>query len=154
MNSILENQIKETFEKAFWDLLKEDLELNPQKFDHLMILIKEIKEKLISFTPNNTKLINEINEVIDIDFLNHIFESNGLDPNHFFNLVKFLINKIKTYSAPYMDKEIEEWEKDVFKKLENDINYAEFIKYFFTKLHYFLDIIHNDIQNFYKNQSQ
>ena len=52
----MENQIEETMKRAFWNLIKSDLNSEPQKFDHLILLIKEIREKLISFTPNTPLL--------------------------------------------------------------------------------------------------
>lgn len=51
--------------KAFWNLIKSD----PQIFDHLIILINEIKDKLKSFTPNRKDTKDELDEIIDDTFL-------------------------------------------------------------------------------------
>ena len=130
MNAQLEIQINETMKNAFWDLLKHDLKSDPQHFDHLIILIKEIKEKIISFTPNRNDFKTELEEVLDDVFLKHMFIEKSLDPSHFFNLIIFLINKIKLYAAPYLDNEIRIWEENVNSKLQCEIIYAEFIPFY------------------------
>ena len=136
--------------KAFWDLIKEDLKYEPQKFDHLIILIQEIKEKIKSFTPNRKDIQAELNEVLDDSFLHHLFIERSLEPSHFFNLILFLINKIKLYAAPYLDTEIKLWEEMILLKLHDNIVYADFIPLFFEKLYYFLNLIENDIISFSK----
>ena len=154
MNDILEKQIKETMETAFWDLIKDDLDSEPQKFDHLMLLIDEIKSKIKNLTPKRTDLHEELDEFIDTEFLKHLFETKGFDPEQFFQLIHFLIKKVKTYAAPYMDNDINEWEFNMQIKLQDKIEYFIFIKDFFTTLHIFLDQIHKDVYNFYSQNTK
>lgn len=149
MNSEFESQIENTIKNAFWNLLKDDLEAEPQRFNHLMILIEEIKLKLKSLTPHRNDIHDELDQYIDIDFLRNLFETKGFEPTHFFNLIKYLMNKIKLYSAPYMDMEVNQWECNTFELLQQEkIEYSEFIRDFFTKYHFFLDKIQEDIQKF------
>ena len=144
----MEKQIEETMKKAFWNLIKSDLNSEPQKFDHLIILIQEIREKLISFTPNRNDFKKELYEILDDSFLKHLFIEKSLDPSHFFRLIIFLIEKVKLYSAPYLDNDIKEWEVKIKEMLSHEIIYSEFIPVFFEKLYYFLDLIDKDIKSF------
>jgi hypothetical protein len=148
MNEILEQQIIETMKKAFWDLIRDDLNAEPQRFDHLLKLIVEIRERLKNLTPRRADFINELNEKLDIDFLKHLFVEKGFDPFHFYNLVVFIIKKIKQYAAPYFDKDILDWEKHVLLKMKNTIEYKDFIPEFFEKVYYYIDIIENDTHAF------
>jgi len=146
MNVNLEKQIKEQMHKAFWDLIREDLNAVPQKFDHLIILIKEIKDKLKGLTPHRFDLLSEIDESLDESFLKHIFENTALEPEHFFNLIKFIIKKIKQYSSPYMDSELIRWEEEILKSLQQEtIIYGEFISVFFENVNKYIDVIYTDV---------
>ena len=149
---IIEKQIKEQMENAFWDIIKEDLQTEPQKFSHLLKLINEIKQKIINLTPNRIDFRNEINEMFDEEFLLQIFETKSLDSNHFGNLVIFIIKKIEMCCAPYMDNEVKEWKDTINIKLQNDLKYHEFIPFYFKKVYYFLEKIENDIQKFKSEQ--
>ena len=153
MNTQLEKQIEETMKKAFWDLIKSDLKNDPQQFDHLVILIQEIRDKFKSFTPNRNDIATELDDVLDDSFLKHLFVEKSLDPSHFLKLIFFLVEKIKSYSAPYLDNDIKLWEENVNAKLQVEIIYAEFIPYFFEKLYYFLDLIEKDIKIYFKKKS-
>ena len=139
--------------KAFWDLIKSDLNDEPQRFDHLIILIQEIREKIKSFTPHRDDLARELDEVLDDSFLKHLFIEKSLDPSHFFRLIMFLIQKIKSYAAPYLDKDINIWEDQIKEKLKVEIVYADFLPFFFEKLYFFLDVIENDIKNYYEDKN-
>ena len=150
MNTQLEKQIDETMKKAFWDLLKNDLNKEPQQFDHLIILIEEIREIIKSFTPNRKDLATELDETLDDSFLKHLFIEKSLDPTHFFKLIMFLITKVKSYSAPYLDEDIQIWEEQIVEKLKVEIVYADFIPFFFKKLFFFLNLIENDIRKYFE----
>ena len=149
MNTLIEKQIEKTMKRAFWDLIKSDLNTDPQRFDHLVILIQEIREQIKSFTPNRHDFISELDEVLDDSFLKHLFIEKSLDSSHFFKLIIFLVNKIKAYSSPYLDKEIKIWEENVKETLQKEIVYSEFIPIFFEKLYYFLNMIEKDIKEYY-----
>ena len=149
----MEEQIKTQMYKAFWDLIETDLKSEPQNFRHLMILIKEIKYKLKGFVPNRSDIHKEFDENLDINFLEHLFNEKSMNPNHFFELVKFIINKIKHFCAPHMDNDVKKWEKDVMLTMSTEIEYAFFIPYFFKKAYEYIDQIENDIKNFYEKKS-
>ena len=153
MNDILNDQIKETMQKAFWDLIKDDLKAEPQRFDHLIKLIVEIRERLKTITPNRKDLHKEFDENLDDAFLKHLFKEKSLGPEHFFNLIMFLINKIKIYIAPYMDKDVDRWEIQVTAELHNGIEYSEFIPKFFLSLYNYIQIIEDDIDKFKRNNT-
>ena len=152
MDSVLEKQIEETMKKAFWDLIKSDLDKEPQSFDHLIKLIIEIKERMKMFTPRRTNLHKEFDEVLDDEFLKHLFTEKSLDPNHFFRLIQFLITKVKMYAAPYLDKDIIEWEQTTLEKMKQTIVYKDFLPFFFENLYKFIEIIENDIKTFYSKK--
>ena len=150
MDSKLELQIQETMKRAFWDLIKSDLNAEPQRFDHLIVLIVEIRDRLINLTPNRIDFTNELNEYLDEAFLKHLFNEKSLNPEHFFRLIQFLIKKIKLYAAPYLDNDINAWEKETIQRMETNIVYSEFLPYFFETLYTFIQKIELDVEQYKK----
>jgi DNA phosphorothioation-dependent restriction protein DptG len=150
----VEKQMTKVMKKAFWDLIRKDLEAEPQKLDHLVILIKEIKNKLKNLTPSRRDLHTDIDETLDVDFIRQLFSTSLAAANetphglYFLNLIKYLIEKIKTYCAPSMDDEINKWEKNTFEKIKTMETYSEFIPWFFKKLYRYLDEIQTCINKF------
>lgn len=150
MDENLKNQIKTQMKKAFWDLIKSDLESEPQKFEHLIILIEEIKQRLINLTPRNEELKKDINESIDLEFLKELFENKAFESKEFSNLIMYLIHKLEIYCAPARDKDISKFKTDTLDKFKDTVVYSEFLPWFFTEYHSHLDTIAQDISNFKK----
>ncbi len=147
----LHTQVQNQMEKAFWDLIKQDLKNEPQSFTHLIILITEIKTRLQQLTPNNRKLQTEIEEALDPDFLRTLFENKALDPNHFFNLINFLLFKLKQYCSPERDSMLKIFTNETLNKLQSStIVYSEFIPWFFKEVYKHITYIESDISDFLK----
>ena len=144
----MEEQLRTQMHKAFWKLIEDDLKSEPQRLDHLIILIDEIKNKLKGFVPNRTDIHKEFDEIIDISFLKHLFEEKSMDPTHFFKLIEFIINKIKCFCAPYMDAEVKKWESELYTRMQSKIEYADFIPVFFKETYTYIEIIEKDISSF------
>ena len=148
----MEKQIEITMKKAFWDLIATDLEATPQRFDHLCKLIEEIGNKLKSFTPNNKKLRTEIEEYIDSEFLKGLFEHETFEAKHFTGIIEFIMRKIKEYSSPAHDEEINIWMKETRKGMNE--KYSIFVPKFFEKVYYFLENIETEIKEYMKEVSK
>lgn len=143
----LQNTITTIMNKAFWDSLKDDLD--NQNYQHLVILIKEIKIKLCAFTPNNITLQTEINEALDEEFLNQLFIHKTFEPQHFFNIIQFIINRLKMYCMPIRDKELKDFENKINVELSKPtIVYSVFIPMFFKEIHHHMDTLTQDINNY------
>ena len=147
----LHTQIQTQMEKAFWDLITQDLKNEPQSFTHLIILITEIKTRLQQLTPHNTKLQIEIEEALDPEFLRTLFENKALDPNHFFRLIHFLLFKLKQYSSPSRDSMLEIFTNETLYKLNSStIVYSDFMPWFFKEVYKHIHYIESDISEVLK----
>ena len=131
--------------RAYWDLLKMQLDSIPKNYEMLCIVLKDIRDRLCELTPNNIKLQNEIYEALDIEWLSEMLKNNAVDPQHVIKLIGFIIYKIKQYSAPAEDMMINTWEIKV-KNLQV-IEYSEFLPEFFKECFKFLDIIDQRLQD-------
>ncbi|XP_055925348.1 T-complex protein 11-like protein 1 isoform X1 [Argiope bruennichi] len=104
--SSLEEKVTEIFHKAFWDLLTEQLSSDPPEYTQAMVLLKEIKEILIwLLLPHNTRLKNEINEVLDLDLIEQQAEKGIIDV---LSYAQFIISTMARICAPARDAKIKE----------------------------------------------
>tara|TARA_B100001123_G_scaffold417166_1_gene519630 strand:+ start:129 stop:593 length:465 start_codon:yes stop_codon:yes gene_type:complete len=118
----LEHQIREIATRALWDTVMQDIENN--KFDKLLSLIKEIRDDIISFIPSRKDLHTEIEEKVDIVFIKQQLEHNTLSQDDFLNLFLYLAHWIRKLQAPADDEWFDAFVKDVVEESKQ----KEFIK--------------------------
>ena len=93
----MEDQIREQFEKAFWDLLDND----PTQ-DHLRRLLEEeIVVTLCNFVPNRTDIHKQIKD--------DLISSN--EPIDWGIQIK-LLNWVEKFQAPIYDQVTEQWKRN------------------------------------------
>ena len=77
-SNVLEKAVKENMQKAFWDILIEQLNESPPNYRQAISLLSEIKETILLFLmPQHVQLKNEINEILDIELIKQQAE-NGI----------------------------------------------------------------------------
>ena len=78
--SRLHKIVKEIYHKAYWDLLREELDQDPPEYQHALTLLEEIKDWLLSLLlPHQTRTQNEIKEKLDIQLIEQQVKSGTLD---------------------------------------------------------------------------
>ncbi|XP_054264355.1 T-complex protein 11-like protein 1 [Macrosteles quadrilineatus] len=93
----LHKRVKDTVFKAFWDILSQQLQEDPPNYTQALVLLSEIKETLLSLLlPHNTKLKEEIEEVLDIELIRQQVENGSLDFQYYANYVISLMAKMCT----------------------------------------------------------
>ncbi|KAH8251133.1 hypothetical protein KR038_005759 [Drosophila bunnanda] len=100
----LEGAIKRSVHKAFWELLREQLERQPPSYDQAIRLLAEIKEifpQLLS--PNNERTVAHINEVLDETVIQQQAERGLLDFRAYAN---FVINILSRSCCPARDEAV------------------------------------------------
>uniref|UniRef100_A0A8B9N001 T-complex 11 n=1 Tax=Accipiter nisus TaxID=211598 RepID=A0A8B9N001_9AVES len=76
----LENRVKETLHKAFWDNLEEQLSASPPDYTQAIQLLQEIKEALLSLLlPRHNQLRGQIEEALDMELIRQEAEHGALD---------------------------------------------------------------------------
>lgn len=136
--------------RAFWDLIKSDLEATPQRFDHILKLIVEIGDRLCMFTPRRKDLRQEIRDVLDEKHLRQLFIHGAFDADEFGRVCFFIMSKLEAYSAPADKPQIKGWNDEQSKKLQGGIEYAEWIPPFIEGVHHWLDVIQERVASLIK----
>uniref|UniRef100_A0A1B6KLL7 Uncharacterized protein n=1 Tax=Graphocephala atropunctata TaxID=36148 RepID=A0A1B6KLL7_9HEMI len=93
----LHRRVKETMLKAFWDILSLQLQEDPPNYTQGLVLLSEIKETLLTLLlPHNTKLREEIEEVLDIELIRQQVENGTLDFPYYASYVTSVMAKLCT----------------------------------------------------------
>lgn len=100
----LEKIIKDTIHKAFWDVLREQLNSTPPSYGHAIQLLSEIKEMFEAILPsNNKRTLERINEILDETVIKQQAEQNVLDFKAYAN---FIIHIMSLACAPIRDEQV------------------------------------------------
>ena len=124
-------QITDNYHKAYWDILREEIENN--NFDGVLKILKEIKLLLKNLLPNKIKFHNELDEYLDIDFLSQLINNNVLEPQNIQNLVFYIIDNIRKLQSPADDDDTNTWELEIKKDIEDGYLYKDFLPKFFKR---------------------
>ena len=101
----LEQQVKETYKRAFFDLLEERVGSNPPDYDWLTRLYGEIRTKLISLLRQGSSLRGEIEESMDLELFKQMISNAAFNPEDFYGLIRFVFEKCKQLQSPARDVE-------------------------------------------------
>jgi len=100
----MEKQIKEIMQKAFWDLLKEQLESDPPVYTQAMTLFVEIKAMLYSILlPQHEKLKEKIEGILDIEIIQQQIDAEVLE---FDKYAGYILGLMGILCAPVRDEQI------------------------------------------------
>jgi len=101
----LESTVKEIMQRAFWDILKEELESDPPVYKQALVLFAEIKTMLLSLLiPQNSKLKDKIDGILDTELIQQQIDSGTLE---FEKYAGYILGLMAMMCAPVRDEEIE-----------------------------------------------
>lgn len=106
----LEKQIREQYQRAFWDLVDRD----PPDLEHIRKLVDEIRDVLCNFVPSR----------VDIHRLVHKDLNGDID----WSLQEKLLKWAEMFQAPIYDQVTESWKKNLPEKL------SDFLKKYYEHL--------------------
>ncbi|CAG9782538.1 unnamed protein product [Diatraea saccharalis] len=97
--------VKETMHKAYFDILREQLNSDPPEYKQALVLLEDVKQGLFSILlPRHTRIREMIEEVLDSEFIRQQAENNSLD---FHKYAKFVIDLMAKLAAPARDEMIQ-----------------------------------------------
>lgn len=135
-------RINDNLHQAYWDSIKQELSKDPPNFGVISHLLSETKELLINC---NHTLENELNENIDISFIEEMFNRGVLDDKYIKNMCNYVISKIGENQAVSDDEELEKFKKSVNDDLDKGVFYRDFFPIYFREIFERLEKILKDI---------
>jgi len=102
----IQKQIKDTYHKAFFDLLEQKVHEEPPDYDWISKLYLEIRIKLTKLLKSSSTLRIEIEEKMDPTIFNQMMRNNAFNGTDLFNLISYVFDKIRcSCPAPQLKAE-------------------------------------------------
>merc|ERR1711963_1288827 len=124
----LEKQIKEVMQRAFWDLLSEQLAQDPPVYTQALQLFMEFKTMLYSILlPQHEKLKEKIESILDLEVIQQQIDANVLE---FGQYAGYILGIMGMLCAPVRDDQIAllKQETDVVKVFRGIMETLEIMK--------------------------
>ena len=143
----LTEQVKETYKRAFFDLLEEKVGASPPDYEWLTRLYGEIRTKLIALLREGSQLRMEIEESMDCDFFKQLISHNVFSPENFYALIRYVFEKCKQLGSPARDTETDAKLKEIVDFVDSgEATFATLVPLFIKNANECLDTIYEDIQ--------
>ena len=146
--SKLFEQIKETMHQAFWDTLSSDLSENPPKYQHVIVLLNEIRNMLKQLVPNRKDIHTDIDEYIDVNFIEQMIVNNAFDYKELENLIRYVVAVIQKLQCPDEDKDTNEFLEKIVNMCREKKSWKVIIPYFLKITYTKIDKIQDGVNDF------
>lgn len=150
----IQKQIKDTYHKAFFDLLEQKVNENPPDYDWISKLYLEIRNKLTKLLKSSSPLRKEIEDSMDPIIFNQMMRNNAFNGIDLFNLISFVFDKIKQLGSPARDQNTDDKKNEIFHLMKNNGTFAQIVPLFIKNSNICIDLIYEDMQNLSKKFSQ
>lgn len=100
----IEEKVKETMKKAFWDGIMESVEKDASNYSRVYDLMREVRDEICQITPDSWK--QEVFEAIDMDILSQVLKSGNLDMPYLGKVLEFALVTLQKLSAPGNEAEL------------------------------------------------
>ena len=141
------NDVREIAKKAFWDSIYEKIE--QQDFSSIISILHDIKNRLLGLIPNNNKIINEINNELDIDLIKQQLENNAFDCNDFLTMFDCFCKWILFLGSPAWDNTTKSFRNSIHNGVKEE-GYVKMLKYALDGLNDAITITEYEVEDFRK----
>ena len=151
----MEKQIKETYYKAFLNLLEEKTASNPPDYEWITKLYTEIKERLQNLLRSNHPLALEIDEKLDPSLFKQMIENNAFSGTDFYNLICYVFELCLKLGSPARDEEVNRRKTLVLETLQGGGDggtFAKLVPLFILNANESIDLIYEDLEIFRQNK--
>ena len=110
--------ITETMRMAFWDKMEDDIK--KKDYDTVIAVLEEIRDGICELVPSREDLHETMYEAIDIDLIKQMLQHDALDNSYIFNLIQFIITKLKNFDSLEDEPMYEIWREQVNRRLTDN----------------------------------
>jgi hypothetical protein len=139
----LENQIKEMYHKAFYDIIDETIASNSPNYEWIVNLYAEIKQRLIRYIRKDSKTYKLIDEQFDIPLFKQMIENDVFNYDSLFKLINTTFYWIETLQSPARDQTTKEAKNRVL-----NIQPEKMVSTFIKEVNQCIDLLDEDFENF------
>ena len=123
---LLEKKLRENLRKAFWNKLEAELLEEPPNYIQITDLFKDITKMYMSITScindkdKRDTCENEFNSILDIEYIELLFNNNQLNEEVILSTCINILNQIKTIGIPKNDSVISKMISKINKQLKDE----------------------------------
>lgn len=139
----VQKQVKENFDKAFWDLFEENIE--NKKYEQLLKTMDEIKINFKSLVPNRKDIHRQLDENMDTEFLKGMLENDVVDSTYIYNMICYIVQQIKSLEAPIDNADTETWKQSIDQQFKDGALHHQILGKFFKKVYHKLQKITKEV---------
>ncbi|KAL7082378.1 hypothetical protein ACP275_14G095200 [Erythranthe tilingii] len=108
-------KLKESMEKAFWDVIIESVRQDEPNYSRVVDLMGEVRDGICGMAPYSWR--QEIIEAIDLEILTQVLNSGKLDINYLGKILEYALTTLRKLSAPAYEDELKEKHQQFMKDL-------------------------------------
>ena len=131
----LYTHIHDNLRLSYWNNINSELKKEPPNFKVVTELLTELKGMFIELNPT---IVNELNENIDVEFIDEMIERQVIDDKYIGNMCNYIITLLKRCHSEVNDKELEEdrnkMNKELLEGIKNEDFFPKFFKFVFEKI--------------------
>ncbi len=109
----MEKQIKDVYYKAFCDKINETVNSNKPDFDWIIMLYKEIKDRLLKYIKKDSETYKKIDSSFDLILFEQMIRNDAFNTGDMIDLVNNTYYWINALQAPVRDEDTNESKKRV-----------------------------------------
>ncbi|KAM3367566.1 hypothetical protein ACQJBY_016257 [Aegilops geniculata] len=99
-----QDKVRETMEKAFWDVVTDSMRGDKPDYSQLINLVKEVRDSLHDLAPKEWK--EEIYENIDLEILSQVLVSGSQDTQYLGQILQYSLDMVRKLSTAAKDDEM------------------------------------------------
>ena len=141
----MRTQIKETFHKAWCDVLEAKVREEPPDYDWIVRLYTEMRHNFTFFLKKDSTFRTEIEEALDVELFDQMIRHGAFRGQEFYNLVCYVFDLSLKLGSPARDKDVNELKEEVLESLKNNSPFAVLVPLFFKNINKCIEWIHKDL---------
>jgi len=143
----IEQQIRDNYHKAFYDLIDETINSSKPNYEWIVKLYEEIKIRLLVYVKKDSKNHKSIEESFDIKLFEQMITNDVFDAVSMIKLVDNTFHWIKSLQAPYRDETSE-----IAKKVVLSSEPTKIVSTFLKEVYKLLDFLDEDMEKLFKEK--
>lgn len=150
----LNEQIEDTYKKAFFDLLEQKTRTEPPDYIWIEKLYEEIRYKLTAILKKGSSLRVEIEESMDLEIFSQMIRNKAFNGADLYNLVNYVFEKCKQLGSPGRDKDVDKKFNELIDLMKSGAVFAEIVPVFIKNANECIDWMYEDMSEFSKKVSK
>jgi len=142
----IHQQIRDNFEKAFFDLLKQKVAEDPPDYEWLVRLYTEIRDKLCKLVKRDSSMWKDMQEKLDPDFFKQLITNKVFDGKSMYGLICYTFGLCLELGSPARDCDTKVMRDEVISLAQTpEGTFANIVPLYIKNINKCIDLIYEDI---------